>query len=150
MSGGAVQIVANSPRSLASGFWATSALPPVSCADPSKVGVVLPRVLPASETFWGHAPMLYVQLRIETTILPALVDSGACDNFISDQAVPNCILKQDPLGGQLEFCRQMANPWNVRPMWWSRLSFGPCPFRRVCGLSFFGPCDFRFSFPASF
>ena len=31
--------------------------------------------------------MLYVQLRIGSTILPALVDSGACDNIISEQAV---------------------------------------------------------------
>ena len=31
--------------------------------------------------------MLYVQPQLGTTILPALVDSGACDNFIPAQTV---------------------------------------------------------------
>ena len=31
--------------------------------------------------------MLHVQVRIGHTILPALVDNGACDDFISEQAV---------------------------------------------------------------
>ena len=95
--GGAVRIVANSPRSRALGFGATSQLPPVSCADPSKVGVALPRVLPASENRSGQNPMLYVQLRIGPTILPALVDSGACDNFFSEQAVAEMHIEPRPL-----------------------------------------------------
>ena len=35
----------------------------------------------------GRSPMLYVQLKIGINILPAIVDSGACDNFISAQTV---------------------------------------------------------------
>ena len=41
--------------------------------------------------------MLYVQLQIGTTILPAPVDSGACDNFISAQTVADMHLEVRPL-----------------------------------------------------
>ena len=60
LRGGAVQIVANLPRSLALWFGATSALHPVSCADPSEVGVALPRVHPASDNRSGQTPKQYV------------------------------------------------------------------------------------------
>ena len=44
-----------------------------------------------------HSPILYVQLRVGTTTLPAIVDSGACDNFISEQAVAELHLEVRPL-----------------------------------------------------
>ena len=39
LMGGAVRIVANSPRSRALGFGATSALPPVLYVDTSEIGI---------------------------------------------------------------------------------------------------------------
>ena len=49
--------------------------------------MAIPRDLLTTENYVGNSPVLYVQLRVGTTTLPALVDSGACDNFISKQAV---------------------------------------------------------------
>ena len=57
----------------------------------------MPRDLLATGNCVGHSPMLYVQLRIGTTTLPALVDSGACGNFISEQAVTEMHLEARPL-----------------------------------------------------
>ena len=41
--------------------------------------------------------MLYVQLQLGATILPALVDSGACDNFISAQTAADLHFELRPL-----------------------------------------------------
>ena len=53
--------------------------------------------------------MLYVQLRIGTTILPALVDSGACDNFISEQAVAEMHLEARPLRRTMRILSEDGN-----------------------------------------
>ena len=41
--------------------------------------------------------MLYVQLQLGAAILPALVDSGACDNFTSAQTAAYMHLEVQPL-----------------------------------------------------
>ena len=69
----------------------------MSWNDGSDNGVASPRELLAIENLVGKSPMLYVQLRIGQTTLSALVDSGACDNFISEQAVADMDLEVRPL-----------------------------------------------------
>ena len=87
LMGDSAHIVARTPRSSAPGFGASSILAPAPGTTSSEVVGAFPRELPAAENRMGRSPMLYVQLQIGTTLLPALVDSGACDNFISMQTV---------------------------------------------------------------
>ena len=89
--------VATTPRSGALGFGATSMLSSAPCTTSSEVVGAFPRELPATENRMGRSPMLYVQLQIGTTLLPALADSGACDNFISAQIVAEMHLEVRPL-----------------------------------------------------
>ena len=83
--GSLTHIVATTPRSHALGFGATSILSSATCVDTSAVVDAFPSELQATENCAGRSPMLYVQLQLGAAVLPALVDSGACDNFISAQ-----------------------------------------------------------------
>ena len=85
--GASAHIVATTPRSRALGFGATSILSSAPGTTSSDVVGAFPGELPATDNRMRCSPMFYVQLQIGTNILPALVDSGACDNFISAQTV---------------------------------------------------------------
>ena len=95
--GGSAHIVATTPRSRALGFGATSTLSSATGTTSSEAVRAFLRELPATAHRMGRSPMLYVQLQIWTNILPALVDSGACDNFISAQTVADMHLEVRPL-----------------------------------------------------
>ena len=95
--GSSTHIVATSPRSRALWFGATSILSSAPCTDSSDVVVASPRELQATENRVGRSQMLYVQLQLGATILPALVDMVACDNFISAQSPADMHLEVRPL-----------------------------------------------------
>ena len=128
LMGASAHIVATTPRSRALGFGATSLLSSAPGTTSSEVVGAFPREIPASENRMGRSPILYVQLQIGTNIPPALVDSGACDNFMSAQTVAKCTSKFNTCGKQRVFCPPMASPLNVRLTWSSPLSLGPCRF----------------------
>ena len=110
LMGGSAHIVATTPRSRALVFGATSILSSAPGTTSSEAVSAFTRELPATEHRMGRSPMLYVQLQIGTNILPALVYSGACNNFISAQTVAEMHLEVRPL----------------RETWSSQLSLGLC------------------------
>ena len=94
--GDSAHIAATTPCCRALGFWTTSILSSAPGTTSSEVMGAFPRELPATENRMWRSPMLYVQLQIWTKIISALVDSGACDNFISAHTVADMHLEVRP------------------------------------------------------
>ena len=59
-------------------------------------GLATPLALSAGGNVLAMSPMLYVQLRLWEVTFPALVDSGASDNFIDSDLVLSMQLAQLP------------------------------------------------------